>query len=247
MIYIDAHCHFDFDAAPHAGGAVRHFICNATDESQWSGLSDLPRDKYSVAFGVHPWHVSGAAPGWDLRLGDMLVRFPHAMVGEIGLDRARDDFELQMSVFRRQMEIAHDFNRAVHIHCVRAWDVMLAELGRVRLPAVVVHGFNASIDIMHDLYRRGNVYMSFGASVLRGASTRLVACITDTPMDRILVESDATPSNSDAVIPNIVAAIAKIKNIDNNTTADIIYNNSIRIINNGQIAQNTDVAGGCGD
>ena len=39
-------------------------------------------------FGVHPWFVQDAAPGWEERLAGLLERHPGAIVGEVGLCKA---------------------------------------------------------------------------------------------------------------------------------------------------------------
>ncbi len=238
MMYIDAHCHFDKSAPAPKLTPVGRFICNAVLESDWPELQTLPSDLYSVAYGVHPWHAAAAAPGWDARLCDILTQNPGAMVGEIGLDKLRPDFDIQCAAFRRALEIAHDMARTAHIHCVRAWDVMLAEIARTPPPVIVMHGFYASPEIVSSLLRRGNVYFSYGPAVLRHATPRMAACIRATPDDRFLAESDATPAESASLMPSVVRTIAQIKSIDNKTMSDIIYSNSLQVISNGQITQN---------
>eukprot|EP01089_Gocevia_fonbrunei_P013975 TRINITY_DN3728_c0_g1_i1.p1 TRINITY_DN3728_c0_g1~~TRINITY_DN3728_c0_g1_i1.p1 ORF type:complete len:216 (+),score=37.86 TRINITY_DN3728_c0_g1_i1:33-680(+) len=58
---------------------------------------------------------------------------PYAIVGEIGLDKAaktpdtgKCEFEShQLEIFIKQLKIAHDLNRPVSVHCVRAFGWLL--------------------------------------------------------------------------------------------------------------------------
>ncbi|MBD5388867.1 TatD family hydrolase, partial [bacterium] len=160
--YIDAHCHL-YDGAVCGAADAGGWIVNATNESEWGGLIAAASGTVFPAIGIHPWYADAAVPGWDTRLADLLQVQPELMVGEIGLDRARGDMAAQNHVFARQMDLAARFQRAVHVHVVRAWDVVLADLARRRElpPAIVLHGFRGNADIMRQLMHYHNIYFSF--------------------------------------------------------------------------------------
>lgn len=226
MKYIDAHCHY-FDSR-HPG------IVNAVDESDWSAIIDELHRGYCLggAIGIHPWAVGDARAGWDMRLTDMLYRNPGIMLGEIGLDAAHGDFDLQMDVFLRQMEIATELHRAVHIHCVRAWGDMLRILRDFsgRAP-VVIHGFGAGVQILHTLMRYDNVFISYGARV----SDKIRECIAATDVSKILVESDSFDANAaGAGIADTISMISEIKSVATGRMVDIIYDNTVGVLKNEQ-------------
>lgn len=233
--YIDAHCHYvpSGDIAPVVG-----FVYNSARSSDWAHAIAASHVAGGVgAIGVHPWHVATTGPGWAAQMACALRDNPALMVGEIGLDRARGNIDAQMPVFLRQLEMARELNRAVHIHCVHAWDVMLNVFATRPLPpAVIIHGGVPSADIVRAVMQHANAYFSYGAV----RSDKIAASIVSTPIDRILVESDAaSPTVARAILPRTVEQIAQILGADASVMSETIYNNSYGVITNGrQITQN---------
>lgn len=232
--FVDAHCHFNRDAFADYAGAGR-FICNAVTMDDWEPLAAVARAdaRISVALGVHPWHVMGNTAEWTDTLRQMLAANPHAAVGEIGLDATRDNPDAQCNAFTAQYLIAADMGRAVHIHCVRAWDKMLHLLKTLpRPPVIVAHRFSGNTDILRALCAMSdNIYFSY-----RDVSVpRTRDAVAETPVHRILVETDGF-APAPAAIAHTISDIAQIRGMSAADMADIIYDNSLRVINNGQIA-----------
>lgn len=232
--FVDAHCHYDADAfCNYCGGGL--FICNATCESQWSAILNGARDDNRIipAIGIHPWHVSESRPGWDVRMRDVLVQNPHAMVGEIGLDMTRADVQVQLGFFQRQYEMAADLRRGVHIHCVHAWDAMLRVLRDCPPPPVIVmHRFSGSTEILNQIVSTvNNTFFSYQG--ISGVRTRRSVC--NTPVNRILVESDAFGPAPD-VVRCAVEQIADIRGMSTDGMSDTVYQNATKVIKDGQTA-----------
>ncbi|MFQ6778306.1 MAG: hypothetical protein ACLRFI_03365, partial [Alphaproteobacteria bacterium] len=59
---------------------------------------------------------------------------------------------------------------------------------------------------------------------------KIIESVKKVPMDKILVESDGIDFEN---IPKIVEKISEIKNIANEKMCDIIYANSIKVLDNG--------------
>ncbi len=234
MKYIDAHCHLSDRRLP-PECEVTNWICNATTETGWDAvLSRAAQDSRAAAcIGVHPWYVSGAQDGWDARMRDALLANPRAMIGECGLDKLRPDFAAQVKVCRRQLSLANELGRTAHVHCVRAWDDMLASLHVTHPPRVVAHGFYAHPQVIRAAGVHTDMYFSYSDVIVRHPSDRLNASIAATPLDKILVETDSMPGKSAEILPTIISAIADIKSIDVDELTEIIYNNAKRIIDNG--------------
>ncbi len=235
MKYVDAHCHLGESGVVPCDGVVSHFICNAARVTDWDNVLRVCDvcPNVSGAIGLHPWYIDDAPHNWADRLSDILSRTPDIMIGECGLDRARGDFNTQMGIFRQQIDLAVKYNRTLHLHCVRAWDAVLHVLRDYsRPPRIVAHSFSGNADIAHRISGICDVYFSFSDRFL---SPAVLDVIDNT---RILTESDRTPSESAAIIPGIVAQIAQIKSVDIDKMAGIIYENSMRVIDNGQITQN---------
>ena len=235
MKYIDTHCHILTDSQiRHATShGVGRFVINATEPNDWPVVVDLARrDNVYGAIGVHPWYVSELHDGWDGELIDALGANTELMVGEIGLDKNRPDFELQENVFYRQLQIACDMCSVAHVHCVGAWGKMMDILRGVDLPpAIVFHAFSGSVELMRELADMG-AYFSFGVSIVDATRARLRAVVASVPLSRVLVESDdATPDT----IPNTVAEIARIRGESVEHIAEVIYNNTMGLLNDGKI------------
>lgn len=234
--YIDAHCHILTDAEMQNAAAygVERFIVNAARPDDWGAVVELAtRANVSGAVGVHPWYVSDLSDGWDAELVNTLVAHPNLMVGEIGLDKNRPNMDVQESVFCRQIQIAHDLRRVAHVHCVGAWGKMLDVLRGCELPpAIVFHAFSGAAELVPELVTCG-CYFSFGAAVVDERRTRLWAAAASVPVARILVESDAPDVAMPDTIPTTVAKIAEIRGVDAAQMANIIYSNTMGLINDG--------------
>lgn len=201
MAYFDAHCHLMADSAflRAQTKGVSTFIVNATHPAEWEAIADLQNRLLGIYFcaGIHPWYINSAESGWAGRLSAFLKKYPRAMVGEIGLDKKRPFFDQQLAVFNQSLEIAATYNRAVHIHCVGAWDEMFEAISQYRELPMLFHRFSGDEVIIQKL-RLFNAYFS----VLNG---RFIDIIPD---KRLLVETDSpdglrTPSAIPALVQSL--------------------------------------------
>ena len=233
--YIDAHCHIGCGATDNS---VTAFFCNSVTESQWIDILKIFECNTAVfpCLGLHPWNMNDIKAGWDMRLIRVLSQYTHCMVGEIGLDKLHPNYDVQIDVFTRCLDIAAKMHRAVHIHCVRAWGDMLEILTRLsNLPPVLVfHAFSASPEIMQRLLKlKSRVYFSYSASVCDARRHNLANTVRCTPMDNILIESDGAMAESGDVLRHVALRIATIKNMPIESLLDTIYNNAQRVTQNG--------------
>jgi TatD DNase family protein len=198
---VDTHCHladaaYDADRADvlaraWAAGLTRIVVIGASRESAERALSfavDEPR--LSVTAGVHPHDASG----WTDEAGNWLraiLRRPEVVAaGEMGLDYHYDHSprDAQRRVFETQLDLAREAGKPVVIHAREADEDVAAVLkGNGDVPAIL-HSFSsgpgllrAGLDLSH--------YVSFSGMVTF-KNWRLDQAILDTPLDRILVETD---------------------------------------------------------
>lgn len=218
--YIDAHCHAY--APPEIG-----VICNATQMTNWPNVIkqlNPDQDVYG-AIGIHPWFIKSLPDNWESELTALLRAYPDLMIGEIGLDKHRPDMDGQMRVFERHLDIAHELNRGVCLHCVGAWE-RVAHILRIRRNAlprfVLAHGYNGPENQIEKFALEYNMYFSYGPRNLARALR-----ISHTPINRILSETDT--DNPSGVI-GVVNQISEILHIDHEEMADIIYANTKRML-----------------
>ncbi len=171
-------------------------VVNGTHEGDWPKVARL-FEKYPEfvipSFGLHPWNIDQRSPEWSRHLNQFLNNFPHAGVGECGLDRwiPSPDLEAQHAVFRTHLKLADELNRPLTIHCLRAWGPLMEELRPLTsFPKMLLHSFNGSREIAQQLAKFG-AYFSFSGSFLHERKSSLREIFRNLPPDRILLETDA--------------------------------------------------------
>lgn len=209
-------------------------------EADWPRVVDIANrypDAY-LAFGLHPWFISGRSDQCFQTLENLLTSYPQASVGEIGIDHAveeRDDAD-QERVFLAQLEIARKFDRPVSIHCRRAWGRLIERLDQFgELPrGMLIHCFGGSVEIATELVKRG-AYISFSGSITRPNAKKAGPAIRAVPDDRILIETDAPdilPTtaegklNEPANLPLVLAKAAELRGVSEESLAKTTFRNA---------------------
>jgi TatD DNase family protein len=247
---VDSHLHLQdpafaadreksLDAARAAG--VGAWAVNGTSPEDWTDVASLTRKHTDLipSFGLHPWYVNAwKSRDWQTPLAGHLHN-ENAAVGEIGLDRWIQDFDMdaQVHALRWQLGLARDLARPVSLHCLRAWDPLLLELQRVTplARAFLIHGYGGPADLLSRLLCLGG-YISFAGAALDERRTQAHAALRAVPADRLLVETDAPDMpppagfrvapqvlyqgryrNEPANLPRIVIGLARLRQEDPET------------------------------
>jgi len=204
MLY-DAHNHLQAEKlAPHLLEIEQQLeriglekaVVNGTKESNWARVAALAEvHKWVIpSFGLHPWFLSDRTREWRDRLTRLVETTPHAVVGEIGLDRAAGlaDLEDQKAIFLWQLELAARLNVPATIHCVKAWGALWDILRVEPVPecGFLLHGYAGPVEMVEPFAKRG-AYFSFCGSYLHEAKTARQDIFRAIPEDRLLVETDA--------------------------------------------------------
>jgi TatD DNase family protein len=204
MTFTDAHNHLHDRRLGDSEPAIRKMreagivrcVVNATSEDDWQAVKQLGQrhpDLILPAYGIHPWKAHEAKAGWDDRLRELLEQEPRASIGECGLDRWVDNprVEAQNTVFETQLRIAHELDRPVSIHCLKAWQPLFDSFERVPPPRrMVLHSFNGSSEIARRLLPTG-AFFSFSGYFLTPRKSKLLETYRELPVDRLLLETDA--------------------------------------------------------
>ncbi|THB72957.1 MAG: TatD family deoxyribonuclease [Desulfobulbaceae bacterium] len=205
--FIDAHLHLQdsrygdqvdlvIDKARKSG--VCSMFCNASKEKDWPIILDLSAQyPWIIPFlGIHPWYAQTTTKDWETRLYDSLSLCEYgAGIGETGLDKARpQEFEQQIALLEVHLDIALDLGLPVSLHCVRCWGKLIEILERraalYKLPTVMIHSFNGSLESMKRLTRLG-CYISFSSWIADPEHIKLRETFLETPLELVLLETDA--------------------------------------------------------
>ncbi len=171
-------------------------VVNSTRESDWAAVENLAEaepDLVSPAFGIHPWQAHTAGPDWLGKLAAMLELHSLASIGECGLDGwvAEPSMEVQRPVFISQLRLATEMDRAVTIHCLKAWEALFGCFEEAPPPArFLMHSFGGSIEIARRLIPLG-AYFSFSGYFLHPRKSKVIEVFRQLPRERILLETDA--------------------------------------------------------
>ena len=237
---VDAHCHLDLMdgsvaevvAAAQAVGIAR-LVTIGIDlpSSQWQVDTAAAYDDVYATVAIHPNEAHNADEEAWSRIA-LLAKDPNVVgVGETGLDHYRtasDRWVQQEESFRRHIAIAKETGKALVIHDRDAHNDVLRVLESEGAPErVVFHCFSGDADFAGRCVDRGYV-LSFAGNVTFKNADDLRAAAQVTPLDQLLVETDApflTPMpfrgrpNAPYLVPLTVRALAEVKGCDEGTIA----------------------------
>ena len=98
---------------------------------------------YSI--GIHPWYINEERLELDLQIIESKLQEPNCLaLGECGLDKRIEMlFELQKTVFERQLLLAQKQDKPVVIHCVAAFQEVIETKKRLKITIpMLIHGFS---------------------------------------------------------------------------------------------------------
>lgn len=141
--------------------------------------------KKSFSLGIHPWKINEQLLPDNLRfIEENSIYDSIKAIGECGLDKlTATDWELQVKAFQNQILISERTKKPLIIHCVKAFDELLAIKKELNpLQAWIIHGFRGKPQQMEQLIGHG-LYLSFGAKYNEET-------VRQTPPNRFFLETD---------------------------------------------------------
>jgi TatD DNase family protein len=227
QVAVDVHCHIvetPSSLATIPQCETGKLFLMGTRTSDWDTVAKLAEEypsRFHSFYGVHPWladahidnayEVAGQYEDVIGRLEQLLLKYPDASVGEIGLDAiAKDPITKQIynqahqyTLFTAQMALASKHARSVSIHSVQSHGKMLdyfrtldksgKNAPNVCPPAVMMHSFSGSVEICTALCKLkhiGRLFFFSYSHLVNSRSSKSLGVIRATPDDRVLVESD---------------------------------------------------------
>jgi TatD DNase family protein len=231
--WFDSHAHLwdlSVDAAvalerARAAG-VTAVVCVGTDAVSSQASLDVAHrhDDVRATVGLHPHDASRLGDEWETLT--TLASAPRVVaVGETGLDFYYEHSppDAQEEAFRRQIDLAKQLDRALVIHTRDAWPdtfrILTAEGPPERM---VFHCFTGGPDQADEALSLGG-WLSFSGIVSFRNADAVRAAATVTPLNRLLVETDAPylapvphrgEENEPALVPAVGAALAAAKGVE---------------------------------
>ena len=240
---------------------VEAFIFPAIDSESHAAQFELTRtqpDCYSL-IGLHPTSVNDN-PHWREELaeverllracnrpsGDVAVGCAERPVerfygvGEVGLDFywSQDFMAEQEEAFRRQVELAVEYDLPLVIHTRSAWERMLTILeeykGRAR---GILHAFGESAEVWERIERLGGFVVGIGGVVTYKKSP-LIESVPRIPLGSIVLETDSPylspvpfrgKRNEPKNLVYICEQIARLKGCSPEEVAEVTTRNACRV------------------
>ncbi|UQS84052.1 TatD family hydrolase [Bombilactobacillus thymidiniphilus] len=197
--------------------------------------------QYANLYAVIGWHPEDADAYDEPALSEQLQQKKVVAIGEIGLDyhwEQNPSAKEQHAVFIQQLELAQQNSMPVNIHTRDA----LADTYEILRQHPVAHGmimhsFNGSLYWLDKFLELG-CYISYSGVVSFKNAPEVRQAALQTPLDRILVETDApylTPEphrgekNQPAYAHYVAQAVAQTKNIPLATLAQATWENAHKV------------------
>ena len=229
---IDSHCHLDFEQFDDDREAVlrrandcgvAEIIVPGVTAQGWQNLITLCQQHPGLyyALGLHPVFLDRHQPGDIAELAKQLPLSSAIAVGEIGLDFYLPELnrEQQKSLFTAQLELAQEFDLPVILHVRKAHDATLSLLQQHPVKGGIVHAFNGSLQ-QAEKYQQIGFKLGFGGMLTYERSRKLRALASALPLSAIVLETDAPDMvvashrgepNSPVYLPEVVQAMASIR------------------------------------
>ncbi|KRF37018.1 TatD family hydrolase [Nocardioides sp. Soil805] len=257
---VDNHCHLDIADGDWVETSEAIALARDVNVARIVQIGcDLPGARWAVdAAARHPELVAGVAlhPNEAPRVDDLdaamaeIERLAGAhdkvrAVGETGLDRYRnaqsgtgeEGMRIQEESFRRHIDLAKRLDKTLVIHDRDAHDDVLRVIDEEGAPERwVMHCFSGDDAFARQCLDRG-AHLSFAGTVTFKNAAPLRNALAVTPLDRVLVETDApylTPTpyrgrpNASYLVPLTVRAMAEVRGDDLEALCHAIDTNTER-------------------
>ncbi|MBZ4485782.1 TatD family hydrolase [Microbacterium sp. cx-55] len=169
------------------------------DSSRWSAWAAASHPRVLAAVAIHPneaplYAAAGRLDEAIAAMDDLAAQPRVRAIGETGLDFFRTDADgvpAQYESFEAHIALAKKHDIAMQIHDRDAHDEVLETLMRVGAPErTVFHCFSGDAEMARIATDRG-YWLSYAGNVTFKNAQNLRDALAVTPLDRILVETDA--------------------------------------------------------
>ena len=192
-------------------------VIEVVNQYPWEFDASIP----SYSIGIHPWYIYENRLETDLETIKQKLQLDKCLaLGECGLDkRIEIPLDLQISVFKQQLELVKETQKPIVLHCVAAYDEVIAIKKEMKIEnPMIIHGFSKNEKVAQSLLKNG-FYLSFGKYLLRNPDLEKV--FTFAPENQILLETDTIEES----IYQVYEKAAAIKGISVEEMKTIVFTN----------------------
>jgi TatD DNase family protein len=204
-LFIDSHCHFDFNCFDHdrtevldrcRNMAVDIIVIPGTQASQWQKQIDLCQQfpQLKFALGLHPYFLNRFEPGHLVKLANLLNQYQNKVLalGEIGLDAHIDvDWKIQIQVFEQQLMIAKEHMLPVILHHRNSHNELIRILKDKKFSqGGIVHAFSGSLQEAQ-IYIDLGFKIGVGGGITYSRANKTRKTIAQLPLNSLVLETDA--------------------------------------------------------
>lgn len=196
-------------------------VMEVVNQYPWEFDASIP----SYSIGIHPWYIDENRLETDLEFIKQKLQLDECLaLGECGLDkRIEIPLNLQISVFKKQLELVKETQKPIILHCVAAYDEVIAIKKEMKMEnPMIIHGFSKNEKVAQSLLKNG-FYLSFGKYLLRNPDLEKV--FTFAPENQILLETDTIEES----IYQVYEKAAAIKGISVEQMKAIVFSNFSKI------------------
>ncbi len=188
-----------------------HHLSNQSDVLELYNQfpTDWNNDARIFSIGIHPAYIDTSTLEKEIEMISQNISNKNCLaLGEIGLDKlCETNFQLQLHVFERQLQLAEFHQIPVIIHSVRAYQEILQLRKKLnsRVP-FIFHGFNKNEQLLKQIIAH-NCFASFGKNLLYNKNLQII--FAKLSANQFFLENDA----SDVSIKEIYRTAAEIRKI----------------------------------
>ncbi len=222
---------------------VTRFFVPAIDSTCTQSMYDLERDYPNNVFlmmGLHPTYVKDDYLEELQHVENELAKRKFVAIGEIGIDLYWDKTHLreQQFAFRKQIQLAKQYNLPIAIHCREAFDEIFEILEEEKSPELfgVFHCFTGTYE---QALQAISYNMSLGiGGVVTFKNGKIDQFLHQIDLRHIVLETDSPylapipyrgKRNESSYLVNVVDKLAQIYGLSANEIASVTTENSMKI------------------
>ncbi len=252
-MFIDSHCHINLAQYPDIKDVIKrakeanvtHVINPGIDLASSISAFEMAKsnDLIFAAAGVHPNNVDSASIENMQALAELIAHPEIVAVGEIGLDYHRNSntIENQRKIFQQLISIASQEAKPIIVHARGASDDVMEILSLYKSEGIrgVWHCFEGDWGLAQRILDLG-FYIGFTGSITYTSDENILDTIRQTPIDRILLETDTpylTPVpyrgqiNEPSFVVEVARKISELKDMPIEEVGKNTSENAIKLFN----------------